>query len=108
GLARVPLHVGQAEILAAAGLSLSRLYELTAGLIVLAWLAGRTRIFVNRSSLFGTYESALRRCYLVASNAERLSTMPLAQSHPGDGIEWHDYHPEQFGGPVHHINTTIN
>jgi hypothetical protein len=106
GAAAVPTALRQGA--SDAPVSLRVLYERTALLIVLSVLAGRTRVFVNRSSLYAVYESALRRCFLGASNPERLASIPLARSHRGDGIEWHDYHPERYGGPVHIINATIN
>jgi hypothetical protein len=81
------------------------------GLGVLSWFMGQMWIFVNRSSLYPTYAERIRRAYLGASNAARLDNdgpVPLADTHPGDGIDYGDYHPERFGGPVHLINTTLN
>ncbi len=93
-------------------LDLTRLAWVTAGLGLLALAMGRMLIFVNRSSLYATYEARLRRAYLGASNPQRLGSdqgpIPLSDSHPDDGIALAQYHPEQFGGPVHLINVTVN
>jgi hypothetical protein len=90
---------------------LSRLDRAIVGLGLLTLVMGQVWIFVNRSSLYPTYEERLRRAYLGASNAARLDEdgpVPLADSHPDDGIPLADYHPERFGGPVHLINVTLN
>ncbi|MBI2401724.1 MAG: hypothetical protein HYV20_03080 [Gemmatimonadetes bacterium] len=93
-------------------LDLTRLVWVTAGLGLLAWAMGRMLIFVNRSSLYAVYEARLRRAYLGASNPKRLGDergpIPLAESHPDDGIALAQYHPEELGGPVHLINVTVN
>lgn len=99
-------------MLIARQLDLGLLAWATAVLGILAIAIGQMRVFVNRSSLYATYEARLRRAYLGASNPERLrdqgGPVPLALSHPDDGIAMADYHPEQFGGPVHLINATVN
>jgi len=93
-------------------LELTRLAWVAVGLGLLAWAIGRMLIFVNRSSLYAVYEGRLRRAYLGASNPERwgdaTGPVALADSHPDDGIALEQYHPEQFGGPVHLINVTVN
>ena len=93
-------------------LDLTWLAWAAAGLGLLALALGRMLIFVNRSSLYATYEAHLRRAYHGASNPQRLGgqegPIPMALSHPDDGIAMARYHPEQFGGPVHLINATVN
>lgn len=93
-------------------LDLTRLALVALGLGLVAWAIGRMLIFVNRSSLYAVYEGRLRRAYLGASNPKRWGDargpVPLAESHPDDGITLEGYHPEQFGGPVHLINVTVN
>lgn len=93
-------------------LDLTWLAWVTVGLGFLALAMGRMLVFVNRSSLYATYEAHLRRAYHGASNPRRLGSqdgpVPLAQSHPDDGLPMAQYHPEQFGGPVHLINATVN
>ena len=80
------------------------------GFALLCLIVGQTLSFLNRSSLQILYSARLTRAYLGASNPERWKPegMRISDAVPGDAVSWEDYHPEQRGGPLHLINTTIN
>jgi hypothetical protein len=80
------------------------------GFGLLSLILGQTLSFLNRSSLQTLYSARLTRAYLGASNPERWKPegMRISDAVPGDAVSWEDYHPEQHGGPLHLINTTIN
>jgi len=75
---------------------------------------GRAFEFLNLSSLQATYASRLVRTFQGASNEERVYAATSSDghdvgvAHPKDDIPWHEYHPEQQGGPLHLINVCIN
>jgi choline dehydrogenase-like flavoprotein len=75
---------------------------------------GRAFEFLNLSSLQATYASRLVRTFQGASNEERVYGATSSDghdvgiAHPKDDIPWHEYHPEQQGGPLHLINVCIN
>jgi choline dehydrogenase-like flavoprotein len=75
---------------------------------------GRAFDFLNLSSLHATYAARLARTFLGASNEERVyaSTSDALQdvgvAHPQDDVAFHEYHPEEQGGPLHFINVCVN
>jgi hypothetical protein len=73
-------------------------------------ILGQTLSFLNRSSLQTLYSARLTRAYLGASNPKRWEPkgMRISDAILGDSVNWEDYRPERFGGPLHLINTTIN
>jgi hypothetical protein len=85
------------------------------GVSLLASLAfGRALGFLNLSSLNAAYGARLGRTFLGASNDSRVnaraSTEPtdVRNAHPDDDIAFHDYHPEQRGGPLHLVGVCVN
>ena len=82
------------------------------GLFSLA--SGRAFDFLNLSSLHATYAARLARTFQGASNEERVyaSTSDAVQdvqvAHPQDDVTFHEYHPEEQGGPLHFINVCVN
>jgi choline dehydrogenase-like flavoprotein len=88
-------------------------------LLVVTFLAfslviGRAFGFVNLSSLQSVYAARLTRTFLGASNPGRIYTSGTALpsdvdfAHPGDDVAFHEYHPEEHGGPIHLINVCVN
>jgi choline dehydrogenase-like flavoprotein len=75
---------------------------------------GRAFDFLNLSSLHATYAARLARTFQGASNEERVyaSTSDAVQdvqvAHPQDDVAFHQYHPEEQGGPLHFINVCVN
>lgn len=85
------------------------------GLAILFSLAtGRAFDFLNFSSLRATVAARLARIFLGASNEERIHSAPDNPSrdidlvHPKDDMPFHEYHPEEHGGPLHFINVCLN
>jgi choline dehydrogenase-like flavoprotein len=88
-------------------------------LLIVSFLAfsliiGRAFGFVNLSSLQSSYAARLTRTFLGASNPGRIYTTGNALpsevdvAHPGDDVAFHEYHPEEHGGPIHLINVCVN
>ncbi len=76
---------------------------------------GRAFDFLNLSSLQATYAARLLRTFQGASNEERIygsadadGGQDIGIAHPQDDIPWHEYHPEEQGGPLHLVNVTVN
>ena len=91
--------------------------------MVLLWMLKtyRNREAVNASTLHGFYRSRLIRAYISVGNVERFrdiekptlgsieaSSQSVTDVIRGDDIALADYRPEQHGGPVHLITTTLN
>ncbi|HTU62376.1 MAG TPA: hypothetical protein VMF89_28145, partial [Polyangiales bacterium] len=81
-----------------------------AATMLLSLFFGRTRSFVNRSSLATFYGTRLARAYLGASNTERLkaTNKMLDVLLPHDELPLADYRPHLRGGPLPIINVTLN
>jgi choline dehydrogenase-like flavoprotein len=96
------------------GLSLGWGCLTTVMAVFLSLIFGRGIDFVNASSLQSVYGARLARIFLGASNPERIYGTPDAQTEdvrltqPGDDLAFHDYHPEDSGGPLHLISVCIN
>jgi choline dehydrogenase-like flavoprotein len=82
---------------------------------LLASLAfGRALGFLNLSSLNAAYGARLGRTFLGASNDNRINARASSEptdvrnAHPDDDIAFHDYHPEQRGGPLHLVGVCVN
>ncbi len=76
---------------------------------------GRAFDFLNLSSLQTTYAARLVRTFQGASSEDRIygsadsdGGQDVGLAHPKDDIPWHEYHPEQQGGPLHFVNVTVN
>ncbi len=87
--------------------------EVTGLAIGTSLLLGTAVQFLNTSSLLHAYTERLSRCFLGASNPKRSSDSEDANqnvliSEPEDDLPFHQYHPEQHGGPLHLINLCIN
>ncbi len=87
----------------------------TTGLaLLLTLIFGGGIDFVNASSLQAVRGARLARIFLGASNPDRIYGAPDARSsdvrlnHPGDDIAFHDYHPEECGGPLHLLGASIS
>jgi hypothetical protein len=80
------------------------------GTMLLTLFFGRTRSFVNRSSLATFYGTRLARAYLGASNTDRLKAKNkmLDVLLPNDELALADYRPHLSGGPLPIINVTLN
>ncbi len=90
------------------------------GIVVVGILAlfslviGRAFDFLNSSSLHSTYGARLARTFLGASNEARVYPAPgddgrnVEQAHVNDDVPFHQYHPEEHGGPLHIINVCVN
>jgi choline dehydrogenase-like flavoprotein len=82
--------------------------------LLLSLVFGRATRFVNISALHSFYASRLTRAFLGATNPARVNgggaEVPpgVREFHPGDDVEFADYHPETRGGPLHLINMCIN
>ena len=78
--------------------------------MLLSLFFGRTRSFVNRSSLATFYGTRLARAYLGASNTDRLkaTNKMLDVLLPNDELALADYRPHLRGGPLPIINVTLN
>jgi choline dehydrogenase-like flavoprotein len=83
-------------------------------LLAFSLIIGRAFGFVNLSSLQSAYAARLTRTFLGASNPNRIYTSGSVLStdvdiaYPGDDVAYHDYHPEERGGPIHLINVCVN
>jgi len=65
--------------------------------------------FVNLSAHQGYYSSRLRRAYLGAANEMRETEEPsIVRNHKDDDIIWTQHRPDENGGPLHLVNTTVN
>ena len=65
--------------------------------------------FVNLSSHQRYYSSRLRRAYLGAANEIREEDQTsIVRSHKNDDIIWTLHRPDEAGGPLHLLNTTVN
>jgi hypothetical protein len=98
------------------------LYVCATGAMTLATaaLVGFSFRFVNLSSHHRLYSARLTRTFLGASNPNRINAGhagngPSAKQGgdvttavPGDRIDYLNYRPYQYGGPLHLINTTVN
>jgi hypothetical protein len=81
----------------------------TLGLIVIAWLFGRSLPFVNLSSLTQFYSARLSRTYVGASNPNRHDgVVNMTEEVKGDDFDLPEYTPHAGGGPLHLINVTLN
>jgi hypothetical protein len=79
--------------------------------IVFGLCARRIFGFLNLSSQQQMYAARLTRAYLGVSNPQRTmrgSSKPPSRSVDGDDIPFREYRPDQFGGPLHLVNVTIN
>ena len=82
--------------------------------LLFSLVVGRAFEVLNRSSLQSAYAERLARTFLGASNEERTdlpsgaSSPDVQLSHPKDDLPFHDYHPENSGGPLHLINVCVN
>jgi hypothetical protein len=86
-----------------------RLWWWFGGLGLTALSIGYTTTFINLSSLSSLYAGRLRRAYLGAGNAVRISNEVAVDSeNEGDDIRLVDYYDKATAGPVHLINVTIN
>jgi len=88
-----------------------RLEALLIGLLVLVFTIGRTTTLLNLSSDLQLYTARITRAYLGASNEIRQKSVEkqnVTQPVKGDDIPFDEYHPEDKGGPLHIINTTVN
>lgn len=92
---------------------------------IISLLTGKTMSFLNLSSIQEFYASRLSRAYLGASNPHRTGykayvkkgentdklhrlAADVTRVVPEDDVVFSNYHPEQYGGPIHLINVTIN
>ncbi|KKO50595.1 hypothetical protein VT06_01055 [Arsukibacterium sp. MJ3] len=80
---------------------------------LLCWVFSYQRDLINRSSLNTLYSARLRRAYLGAANQYRFNETDeqkeaVSSYHAQDDMPLTTYQPQQFGGPVHIINVTIN
>lgn len=81
------------------------------GLLILVFTIGRTTTLLNLSSDLQLYTARITRAYLGASNPIRqksLEKQNVTQPVKGDDIPFDSYHPEDCGGPLHILNTTVN
>jgi len=70
--------------------------------VLLAW-----RVDINEFSMHHFYKNRLVRCYLGASNNNRKPN-PFTGFDPGDDFHLSSLVPDQYRGPYHIINTTLN
>jgi choline dehydrogenase-like flavoprotein/predicted acylesterase/phospholipase RssA len=77
-------------------------------------VVGRALEFLNNSSLLASYAARVTHTFQGASNDARIYTSTRSKSHdvqlvdPKDDLCFHEYHPEQHGGPLHLINVCVN
>jgi len=78
--------------------------------LIIAWVLGYFRTFINRSTYAGLYRARLERAYLGASNPARQNgaNPDVTDAVKDDGIGFCDYAPHERGGPLHLINATLN
>ena len=87
-----------------------------AALVLLSWIVGRLRSFLNTSTLAYLYGSRLVRAYLGAANPDRLQGRwrGVTETVPSDDLPqeeyWSPQHPGKYqkGAPLHLVNVTIN
>lgn len=77
-------------------------------LLALGWLFGQTRSFLNASGMGFFYQARLIRAYLGASNLKRGPESSVRDEEPEDDLAFQAYAPQDFGGPLHLLNVTVN
>jgi hypothetical protein len=110
GQARLCRGAGQLQKCTPSALDPWKYWLALAGTTLLTLFFGRTRTFVNRSSLATFYGTRLTRAYLGASNPKRLDekNKMLDVLLPDDELALSDYRPHLHGGPLPLINVTLN